>query len=73
MHSLWSLDKDGKTLYQSSKNFREALASFLRKKNRVMTEADYEKNPAWPYLQAHQNGYNQAIDEILKLIEDKEK
>jgi hypothetical protein len=30
--------------------------------------ADYE-SPSWAYKQAHQNGYNQALEDVIKLIE----
>lgn len=43
----------------------------LRLMNKKMSSPDYD-TPSWAYKQAHQNGYNQAIEDVLKLIATKE-
>lgn len=47
----------------------EVLAATIKKQLRkdVTTEEDYQV-ANWPVLQAHRNGYNQAIRDVLKLL-----
>ena len=71
MQQIWTSTPDGKGFFTNSKNFRELLAKYvLEKTKRVeVIESDYE-NPSWSHKQAHLNGYNAALKEILKLITD---
>ena len=43
------------------------LKNILQKKIKTTTSKDFE-NAAWPYLRAYQDGYNAALDEIIKLL-----
>lgn len=48
-------------------NIRRAVGAM----HRVMRTSDYD-NPSWSHRQAHDNGYNQAIEDVLQLITNKE-
>jgi|TARA_R100000084_G_scaffold108987_1_gene73408 hypothetical protein len=50
-------------------NAFEALAEVLEKKDK--SSPDYD-SPSWAFHQAHNNGYNQAIEDVLKLINIKQ-
>jgi len=50
----------------------EALQEHLRQWEKHTTGADYN-SPSWAYKQADQIGYNRAIQDVLKLIDIKEK
>lgn len=67
MLSIWQKNEDLVLLYKNSKNFREELSSILKKKLKKPQDTDYE-SPSWAFKQAHDNGYNQAVSEILKLL-----
>lgn len=49
----------------------EHIRVAVGRKLKSMKSADYE-NSAWPYFQAHQNGYNEAIEGVMKLLETKD-
>ncbi len=67
MQAEW---KKEKLIYEGSKNFRELLGLMMKKRVRLGKDADYE-DPNWHFKQAHDNGYNQALKEILTLIGEK--
>ena len=50
-------------------NAFERLSGILTKKLRKSSTPDYDK-ASWPYFQADSNGYNRALEEVLKLIEE---
>lgn len=64
-----SVFKDKKDIFQSAKNFRELMEDVLSKKIVKPKKVDYEK-ASWPYYSADTNGYNRAVEEILKLMKD---
>jgi len=45
------------------------LSSILTKKLKDNSSTDYDK-ASWPFLQADNNGYNRALQEVLKLLGD---
>lgn len=49
----------------------EYVRQAISQKLKTMKSADYD-NPAWAYKQAHDNGYNEALAGILKLIHKKD-
>ena len=51
----------------NSNSLWDRLADILKDKLPETKEADYDK-AAWAYYQAHQNGYEQAIKEILSIL-----
>lgn len=69
MKKIWTTVEDGEEFFKNSKNFREAMTEILEKwkKKDSFTLESYD-TPSWSHKQAHVNGYNQAIDEILTLL-----
>lgn len=49
----------------------EYVVRAIRLQKKTIPTADYD-SPSWAYKQAHFNGYNQAIEDVLKLITIKE-
>ena len=45
------------------------LTDILKKKIKALKVEDYEK-ASWPYYRADADGYNRALAEVLKLIEE---
>lgn len=67
MKSIWTSEKD---LFKQAKNFREKLTEILSKRTKdTVVEPDYD-SPSWSHKQAHMNGYNQAVNEIIELLKD---
>lgn len=65
---------------EKAKNFIERLLAdpalgyvvrAIRLQKKTIPTADYD-SPSWAYKQAHFNGYNQALEDVLKLITTKE-
>lgn len=48
----------------------EYVRRSIRLQYRNSRYSDFD-SPSWAYKQAYQNGYNSALDDVLKLIEDK--
>lgn len=69
MQQIWNKNDDWLLFFKQSKNFREALDTILKTKIKKSVETDYN-NSAWPYKQADMNGYNRAIEEVIKLLDD---
>lgn len=73
MATVWTSHLKGKEkenfegYIRNSVTIFERLNQILEDKTQKNKEEDYQK-ASWAYYQAHQNGYNQAIEEIQKLI-----
>ncbi len=50
-------------------NAFKRLSIILNSKMKSNTSQDYNK-ASWPFLQADTNGYNRALAEVLKLIQE---
>jgi hypothetical protein len=50
-------------------NAFKRMKDILEKKHKNNLSTDYDK-ASWPFLQADTNGYNRALQEVLKLIGD---
>lgn len=62
------------SLLRNSTIVASRLVTILREmdESKVSRETDYD-SPSWAYLQADQNGYRRAIQEVLKLFNYLEK
>lgn len=79
MQAIWFKGLNTKTLREDRKkellsyrNAFQALEEHLHQMEKMTTGADYN-SPSWAYKQADQIGYNRAIQDVLKLIDIKEK
>lgn len=54
------------------KSYKPAFDALKEHLSEKPTHPGYD-SPSWAYKQAHQNGYNEAIRDVLKLIDIKEK
>ena len=67
--SAWDQIENGKEFYLQTGAMREALKKYFekRKLKESINIDDYD-NPSWSHKQAHRNGYNQAIREIMVIL-----
>lgn len=67
MKTIWTSEKD---LFKQAANFREKLTEILSKRvKEAVVEPDYE-SPSWSHKQAHLNGYNQCVREIIEILKE---
>ncbi len=52
-------------------NVLNRLQEILEEKVKKVLDKDFEK-AGWPYYRAYQDGYNKALEEVSKLIEEAE-
>jgi len=73
MQAVWFSGNDDKEVIKQELGLAQLafkrLVPILKAKMKDNTSQDYDK-AAWPFYAADNNGYNRALTEVLKLIDN---